>query len=393
MNDEDDIKIAALIVAAGRGLRAGGDLPKQYRMLGGRRVLTRTLDAFAAHPKIEHILVVIHPDDLDLYESAVSHAPAKLLPHTIGGANRAESVLKGLGALNADQATHVLIHDAARPFVSAATINAVIDGLTTNDAAAAAIPATDSMRMADSAGEFVQPVSRENVYRMQTPQGFRLRQIREILTSAEAAGRLADLTDDVSAAQAAGLTVGVAKGDPSNIKLTTAEDFEMAEALLNTPSKIRVGTGFDVHAFAEGDHVTLCGVSIPHSKGLSGHSDADVGLHALTDALLGAIASGDIGQHFPPTDPQWAGADSAIFLEHAMKLVRDAGYEISNLDITLICERPKIGPHAATMRARVAKICAIDIEAVSVKATTTERLGFCGREEGIAAQAAVSLIG
>lgn len=385
-------RFAALIVAAGRGLRAGGGLPKQYREIGGRMVLRRTFEAFISHPQLDTALAVIHPDDLALYHQAAPNDPRVQSP-AHGGDSRAASVLAGLRALAAYAPSHVLIHDGARPFLDPATIDAILDALGHAEGAVATLAAVDAMR-GSTDGALGPAIPREGVQRMQTPQAFRFDAILAALEAAESAGALAALPDDVTAAMEAGLTVVAVPGDPRNIKLTTAEDFDMAENMLaGGVPRVRVGQGFDVHAFGDGDAVTLCGVSIPHSKGLSGHSDADVGLHALTDALLGAIASGDIGQHFPPSDPQWKGADSAIFLEHAVQLVGDAGYAISNADITLICERPKIGPHAAAMRARVAALCGLEIEAVSVKATTTERLGFCGREEGIAAMAGVCLIG
>ena len=385
-------RFAALIVAAGRGLRAGGGMPKQYRGVGGRMVLQRTLEAFLPHPALAAVQVVIHADDLELYHRAAGADP-RILPPTHGGDSRAASVLAGLRALRGNAPDYVLIHDGARPFLSFETIDVILDALRTNDGAVATLAAVDAMR-GSADGVLGPAIPREGVMRMQTPQAFRFSAILEALESAERGGTLAGLPDDVTAALDAGLTVAAIPGDPRNIKLTTAEDFGMAENMLTGDvPRIRVGQGFDVHAFGDGDAVTLCGVSIPHPRGLSGHSDADVGLHALTDALLGAIASGDIGQHFPPSDPQWQGADSAIFLEHAVQLVGDAGFAISNADITLICERPKIGPHATAMRARVAALCGLEVEAVSVKATTTERLGFCGREEGIAAMASVCLIG
>ena len=388
---KDGYKIAALIVAAGRGLRAGGGLPKQYRQLGGSAVLARTAKVFLDDPRIAQTLAVIHPDDRELYESCMPLHPALSGP-VHGGENRAESVLAGLRALKETAPTHVLIHDGARPFLTPSVLDRLCAALADHDGAVAAIPAVDAMRRA-KAGTLAAPIDRDGLVRMQTPQAFRFETILAALEEAERRGDLANLPDDASAAINAGVTVHAVEGDPRNIKLTTPEDFDMAEALLNQPPRVRMGQGFDVHAFADGDHVMLCGVKIAHTKTLSGHSDADVGLHALTDALFGAIANGDIGRHFPPSDPQWKGADSAIFLEYAVKLVRDAGYEIANLDITLICERPKIGPHADAMRKKVAELCGVENGAVSVKATTTERLGFCGREEGIAAQASACLIG
>ena len=381
-------RIAALIVAAGRGIRAGGGIPKQYRKLNGEAVLTRTLRAFTEHPGIDAVQVVIHPHDRASYDAAV--AGLDLPSPATGGASRAESVLKGLRALSDMTPEVVLVHDAARPFVSPRIIDAVIDATDAEQGAVATIEVVDAMRMVEN-GRFAQPVSRENMHRVQTPQGF---PFRHLFDSLENASDLSSLPDDATAVLAAGLPVVAVPGDPLNIKLTTPEDFAMAERMLASPMPdVRHGTGFDVHAFCKGSMVTLCGITIPHDKGLTGHSDADVGLHALTDAILGAAAMGDIGRHFPPSDPQWKGADSAIFLAHAVEIVRKAGFVLSNVDVTLICERPKIGPHSNAMRARIASICGLDSGRVSVKATTTEQLGFCGREEGISALASACLIG
>lgn len=385
-------RTAALIVAAGRGVRAGGGLPKQYRPVGGLPVLTRTLTAFATHPRIDTILTVIHPDDHALYERA-AQGIAKTTPPVPGGDTRAASVQKGLQALASQgNIARVLIHDAARPFTPPAVIDRVIDALDSADGALAMLPAVDAMRHVTGTGQIGADVPRDGIQRAQTPQGFHLAPLLDAFAAANAAGTLATALDDAALAHAHGLRVVAVPGDPANIKLTTPEDFTMADRTLALPD-IRHGQGFDVHAFGDGDHVILCGVKIPHHRGLSGHSDADVGLHALTDAILGGAAMGDIGRHFPPSDPQWKGADSALFLDHAVKIVREAGFALSNVDITLMCERPKIGPHADAMRARIAEICALDITRVSVKATTTERLGFCGREEGIAALASACLIG
>ena len=384
-------RIAALIVAAGRGMRAGEGLPKQYRPVGGLPVLSRTLAAFAGHPHVDTVQVVIHPDYRTLYDACPG--AAELLPPVSGGDTRAASVFAGLRALaERGDVDAVLIHDAARPFVSAALIDRVIAGLEASDGALAMLPAVDAMRHVDPDGRIGADVPRDTIQRAQTPQGFYLSPLIDAFHAAERAGTLAGFLDDAAIAHAHGLRVVAVGGDPANYKLTTPEDFAMAERQLSLPD-IRHGQGFDVHAFGEGDHVVLCGVKVPHERGLSGHSDADVGLHALTDAILGGAALGDIGRHFPPGDPQWKGADSALFLAHAVKIVRQAGYALSNVDITLICERPKIGPHSEAMRARVAGIIDLDISRVSVKATTTERLGFCGREEGIAALASACLIG
>jgi len=385
-------RIAALIVAAGRGTRAGAGLPKQYRRIGGVPVLSRTLDVFTGHPAIDTVLAVIHPDDRALYDTAILDSP-ELLPPVHGADNRAGSVLAGLNAL-ADRGgiDIVLIHDAARPFVSADTIDRVIAALQDVDGALAMLPAVDAMRRVAADGRIGGDVPREGIQRAQTPQGFRLAPLLDAFAAAQASGTLASHLDDAAIAHAHGMAVVAVPGDAANFKLTAPEDFAMADRLLALPD-IRTGSGFDVHAFGEGDHVVLCGVTVPHERGLSGHSDADVGLHALTDAILGAAAMGDIGRHFPPSDPQWKGADSALFLAHAVKVVGEAGFTLANVDVTLICERPKIGPHSDAMRRRVAEICSLDTGRVSVKATTTERLGFCGREEGIAALASACLIG
>ena len=395
-------KIAVLIVAAGRGRRAGGGVPKQYRPLAGRPLLAWTIEAFLDHPAISSVLVIIHPDDRELYDAAVAAlagraalaAPAKLRPPVPGGAERQDSVRNGLDSLATDPPDAVLIHDAARPFVDARVISNVIAGLARHDGAVAALPIFDTVKRARDA---VDPVieatlPREKIWRAQTPQGFRYAAIRA--AHARAAGQA--LTDDAAVAEAAGLEVALAAGSPDNMKITQAEDFGMAETLLRRrhgggQMEYRTGQGFDVHAFAPGDHVTLCGVDIPHAHGLAGHSDADVAMHAATDAILGALAAGDIGVHFPPTDARWKGAPSHLFLEKARDLTRQAGGRVTHLDLTIICEAPKIGPHAAAMRARLAEILDIELARVSVKATTTERLGFTGRREGIAALATATL--
>lgn len=378
--------ISAILVAAGRGTRAGGDVPKQYQPLCGRPVLAHTLDRFAAHPGIVRIVVVYHPDDKMLLDSALGGAPDKvqLVP---GGASRDASVRAGLAALPDAPDARVLIHDAARPLVSHTVIDAVIAALKTTPGAAPALPVTDALWSGDE-GRVTGLRSRAGLFRAQTPQGFHLSAIRAAHTS-----HGAGTADDVAAALAAGLDVTITDGDDTNIKLTHPGDFARAERILKgRPVDIRTGNGYDVHRFGDGSAVYLCGVEIPHDRGLVGHSDADVGMHALTDAIYGALALGDIGQHFPPSDPQWKGAASHIFLEHAVAQARDRGFTLTHADVTLICERPKIGPHAAEMRAALARILDIDIDRVSVKATTSERLGFTGREEGIAAQATATLV-
>ena len=370
----------ALIVAGGRGARAGDGVPKQYRPVGGVAVLRRTVEAFVAHPRIAAVRVVIHPDDRRLYDAAV--AGLDLPPPVAGGATRQQSVLAGLEAIAGDGATHVLIHDAARPFVTAGMIDRVIAALADHDGATPALPVVDSLRSgtATADGE----VDRARLHRVQTPQGFRL---PAILAAHRAAS--GSETDDVAVARAAGLTVALVAGDEAAFKLTTPQDFARAAAVLAARMVPRSAMGFDVHRFGPGDHLWLCGVRVPHSHGLVGHSDADVGLHALTDALLGTIGAGDIGTHFPPSDPQWRGASSDRFLAHACTLVAAAGGVIDHLDLTIVAEAPKVGPHRAAFAARVREITGCP--SVSIKATTTEGLGFTGRGEGIAAQAVASV--
>jgi 2-C-methyl-D-erythritol 4-phosphate cytidylyltransferase/2-C-methyl-D-erythritol 2,4-cyclodiphosphate synthase len=377
--------VAALIVAAGRGTRAGPGAPKQYRLLGGEPVLRRTLGAFAAHEDISHVLAVIHPDDAGAYEDAARGLP-KLLPPCAGGVTRQASVLLGLEALAAAAPARVLIHDGARPLVSAGIISRSIAALDTNQGALVALPVTDTIRRA-AKGIAGRTIPREGLWRAQTPQAFRF----DAILDAHRKATSTDLTDDVAVAAAAGIEVAMIEGDEANMKITSAQDLVRAERLIAGASETRTGSGYDVHRFGPGDHVMLCGVRVPHTHGLVGHSDADAGLHALTDAVLGALAQGDIGQHFPPSDPQWKGASSDRFLAHAAALARAARARIVHVDVTFICERPKIAPHAQTMRARIADILAIDVGRVSVKATTTEGLGFTGRGEGLAAQALATL--
>lgn len=372
---------AALIVAAGRGTRAGPGGPKQYRQLGGIAVLRRTLAAFAQHPEITEILAVIHPDDLAAYEVAAAGLP-KLRAPCFGGETRQSSVALGLEALNTNAPTHVLIHDGARPLVSPDIISRTLKALETHQGVLVALPVTDTLRMAPN-GIAGPTVPRDGLWRAQTPQAFHFPSILEAHRKASAQ----DFTDDVAVAAAANIAVTMIEGNERNLKITTATDLEMAETLLAGASESRTGSGYDVHRFGPGDHVWLCGVKLPHTHGLIGHSDADVGLHALTDALLGTISAGDIGQHFPPSDPQWKGASSDRFLAHAARLVEKAGGRILHVDITLICERPKIGPHRDAMQNRISEILGLSTDRVSIKATTTEGLGFTGRQEGLAAQA------
>jgi 2-C-methyl-D-erythritol 4-phosphate cytidylyltransferase/2-C-methyl-D-erythritol 2,4-cyclodiphosphate synthase len=374
---------AAIIVAAGRGQRAGGDSPKQWRRVAGRRVIDWTLSRFRAVLTIDRIVLVLPPDDARAWTEFAGQAGLIVAP---GGADRAESVRNGLAALADTGTARVLIHDVARPCVTSALIEAVILALETRTCAAPALAVTDALWTGDGAG-VTGTRDRSGLYAAQTPQGFGY----DAICAAHAAYP-GNAADDVEVARAAGLDVAIVAGDPDNIKITRPEDFARAERILGGSMDIRLGNGFDVHRFGPGDHVVLCGVKVPHGRGLQGHSDADVGMHAVTDAIYGALAQGDIGQHFPPSDPQWKGADSHIFLRHAVGLAADLGWRIGNIDCTLICEQPKIGPHAAAMRAAMAAIMALEADQVSVKATTSERLGFTGREEGIAALATATLV-
>lgn len=373
---------AALLVAAGRGTRMGGGLPKQYRDLCGTPVIARTIRAFDMHPAVSEIIVVIHPDDEAHFARYCPNTQTPLR-QVFGGATREASVRAGLDAVQSSET--VLIHDAARPLVSRAVIDGVLDALLSHPGAAPALAVTDALWHGEKTVNAVK--DRANLWRAQTPQGFHLNAIRDAH-----AAQTAPAADDVAVARAFGLDLAITPGDEANLKLTAPGDFERAAKLLESAMDIRVGNGFDVHRFGPGDQVWLCGVSVPHTRGLQGHSDADVGLHTVTDAIYGALAEGDIGTHFPPTDPQWKGAESHIFLTHAVDLAAARGFNISNADLTLMCERPKIGPVAGAMRARLAELLRIDVGRVSVKATTTERLGFTGREEGIAAMATVTLV-
>jgi 2-C-methyl-D-erythritol 4-phosphate cytidylyltransferase / 2-C-methyl-D-erythritol 2,4-cyclodiphosphate synthase len=377
-------KIVALVVAAGSGSRAGGNLPKQYTCLAGKPVLAHAVDRLI-HPRIDEVRVVIGGGQQPLYEQALAGRP---LPSPVtGGETRQQSVRNGLEAVAAGGgAGAVLIHDAARPFLPAAVVDAELDALERFDGAVPVLPVVDSLALAsDRLGD---PVPREDLVRVQTPQAFRF---DAILAAHRAWTGAADATDDAQVARSAGCTVGMVAGDAMLEKLTHRDDFERAEARLSAGLVSRTGFGFDVHALAEGEQLWLGGLLIPHSKGLKGHSDADVVLHALTDALLGAIGAGDIGDHFPPSDPQWRGAASSIFLERARDMIVALGGRIDHVDMTLICEAPRIGPHRSAMRERIAGLLRLPPTAISIKATTTERLGFTGRGEGIAAQAVASV--
>ena len=378
-------KTAALIVAAGRGQRFGGSLPKQYATLAGVPLLRHTLRALAAHPAVDTVRAVIHPGDRALYDAAAEGLA--IAEPVAGGASRQESVLRGLESLAATPPARVLIHDGARPFVAAAVIDRVLAALADSPGAIAALPVVDTLKQA-AGGRIAGTRDRTGLWGAQTPQGFRFAEI--LAAHRAAAGE--DLTDDAAVAERAGLAVTLVQGSRENMKVTSQDDLAVAERWLRgAQEETRVGQGFDVHAFGPGDHVTLCGIRVPHDAGLVGHSDADVGLHALTDAILGALGAGDIGSHFPPSDPQWRGTDSGRFLVHARDLVAAQGGRLLHLDVTLICERPKIGPHRDAMVARIAGLLDLPAGRVSVKATTTEKLGFTGRGEGIAAQAVATI--
>ena len=365
----------AIIVAAGRGVRAGGELPKQWQMLSGRSVVAHALDAFSSMARV----VVLHADDL--------HRAAALgVEVVVGGETRSASVRNALAALAGRGVTRVLIHDGARPLVSAALIGRVLVALDASDGAAPALPVTDALWIGDTEVRGVR--DRAGLFRAQTPQGFRFDKL--VAAYACFAGEAAD---DVAVARAAGVDIAIVPGDEDNLKVTYPADFARADAVLRGRGMdVRVGNGFDVHAFCPGVHVWLCGVRVPHDKGLLGHSDADVGMHALTDAIYGALAEGDIGRHFPPSDAQWKGAASHIFLRHAAGLIASRGFRLTHADVTLICEGPKVGPNALAMRVALADIMGVEVGRVSVKATTSEQLGFTGREEGIAALATATLV-
>jgi len=384
------MSVTALIVAAGRGHRLGGERPKQYLPLGGVALLRRTVQAFLSHPSIDDVRVVIGPDDADLYSDAM--ARLDLPPPVIGGDTRQISVLNGLEGLAASPPDHVLIHDAARPFVSATEIDDVLSALKAQAGAISALPVVDTIKRGDKAGVISDTVDRSGLWRALTPQGFRY---KDILAAHRAAGGQ-NLTDDAAVAEAAGLEVTLVTGSSQNIKITTAEDFVLAEKMLmQALTDVRTGQGVDAHRFAatapESGTIRLCGIDVSHDKSLAGHSDADVGLHALTDALLAAIADHDIGHHFPPGDDQWKGAASDIFLAFARDQIAARGGVIAHVDVTLICEKPKVGPHRDAMRARIGDILNLATDRISVKATTTEKMGFTGRGEGIAAQAVATV--
>jgi len=382
-------KVAAIVVAAGRGLRAGGEVPKQYRTIAGEPVIRPSLARFAAHRAITAVQPVIHPDDETMFRTATDGLD--LLPAVPGGATRQGSVRAGLEALVARQPDIVLVHDAARPFLSDALVARAIAAAQALGAAVPAIAVADTVKRVDAADRIIATVDRADLRMVQTPQAFAFALLLDAHRRAAAAGR-EDFTDDAALLEWAGQRVAVFEGEPGNVKLTTSDDFVRAETLrLAALADIRTGYGFDVHAFAEGDHVMLGGVRIAHSRGVTGHSDADVALHALVDAVLGALAEGDIGEHFPPSDPQWRGASSDRFLAFACERVCARSGVIAHLDVTIVCEAPRIGPHRDAMRARVAAIAGIPSSRVAVKATTSEKLGFTGRGEGIVAMATATV--
>ncbi len=370
----------AIIVAGGRGQRAGAERPKQWQMLLGKRVIDWSIEAFVHHPQVSQVVIVAGPE-----LGAVPESPKILQANP--GDTRTQSVLSGLAAASVSDDAIVLIHDAARPGIDAATISSLIARLQdpSVSGAAPAMPVADALK--SNTGQNWTNVDRTGLVRVQTPQAFRLGEIRAALSAAGP-----DLVDDLTAIEAAGGRVDMIAGSARLTKITYPEDFDMLARLLSPTGAPRIGKGYDVHEFEAGTHVTLCGVAIPHIAKLKGHSDADAAWHALTDAILGAVALGDIGDHFPPSDPQWKGADSGIFLKEAQRLAEAKGYVISNCDITVICEAPKVKPHREAMRARTAELLGLPLDAVSVKATTTEGLGFTGRREGIAAEAVALLV-
>ncbi|WP_298256292.1 bifunctional 2-C-methyl-D-erythritol 4-phosphate cytidylyltransferase/2-C-methyl-D-erythritol 2,4-cyclodiphosphate synthase [uncultured Litoreibacter sp.] len=372
------LSVAAVIVAAGRGTRAGGEIAKQWQPLAGRRVIDWTCEAFTSHSAVDEVVLVVPQDTRDA-------ALPLGVQRVFGGDSRDKSVLNGLKAIEG-RFDVVLIHDGARPLVSSQVIDAVLKELSHAEGAAPALQVTDALWRGED-GLVAGTQDREGLYRAQTPQGFHL---PKILAAHHAHGGGA--ADDVEIARAAGLSVSIVTGAERNMKITTPEDFARAENYMESAVDIRVGNGFDVHRFGEGTHVVLCGIEVPHSRGLQGHSDADVGLHTITDAIYGALAQGDIGQHFPPSDPQWKGMASHVFLEHARDMAADMGFKISHVDCTLICEEPKIGPHALAMREKLSNLLNISLDRVSVKATTSEQLGFTGRREGIACMATATLM-
>ncbi|OWO94675.1 bifunctional 2-C-methyl-D-erythritol 4-phosphate cytidylyltransferase/2-C-methyl-D-erythritol 2,4-cyclodiphosphate synthase [Rhizobium esperanzae] len=397
MPSKQPISAGIVIVAAGRGERAGSSTegPKQYRMIGGKPIIVHTLENFMTWEAAKQIVVVIHPDDEALFAKAARHIISETPIKTVhGGATRQKSVLAGLRYLKDKHVSHVLIHDAVRPFFDHVLLDRIAERLGNGaPAVLPAMPVTDTLKRADSAGTISATVSREHLYAAQTPQSFAFATILDAHEKAAASGR-SDFTDDASIAEWSGIPVTIVEGTPDNVKLTVKRDIAMADDKLSASllPDVRTGNGYDVHQLEPGDGVTLCGVFIPHDQKLKGHSDADVALHALTDALLATCGAGDIGDHFPPSDPQWKGAASKIFIEHAARIVRERGGTIMNADVSLIAEAPKVGPHREAMRTNLSEYLGIDLERCSVKATTNEKIGFVGRREGIAAIATATVV-
>jgi 2-C-methyl-D-erythritol 4-phosphate cytidylyltransferase / 2-C-methyl-D-erythritol 2,4-cyclodiphosphate synthase len=382
-------QIAAVVVAAGRGVRAGGQLPKQFRQIGGDALLRRALLSFVEARNVDLVQPVVRSEDIDRVRTLIRNMD--VLSPVFGGTTRQASVRAGLEALERHRPDIVLVHDAARPFASVDLISRAIDAAKKTGAAIPALPVTDTIKRVDDAGTVEATIDRSTLRLVQTPQAFAFPALLEAHRRA-AANHRDDFTDDAALAEWAGMKVAVFPGEPGNVKLTTADDFARAEAIQSAAlGDVRTGSGLDVHAFGPGAHVTLGGIRIPHSHALTGHSDADVALHALTDAILGALAEGDIGAHFPPTDPQWRGASSDRFLSFAVERVRARRGRIAHLDLTIVCEAPRIGQHRDNMRANIARLAGIGIERVAVKATTSEKLGFTGRGEGIAAYATATV--
>ncbi|HWV41047.1 bifunctional 2-C-methyl-D-erythritol 4-phosphate cytidylyltransferase/2-C-methyl-D-erythritol 2,4-cyclodiphosphate synthase [Pseudorhodoplanes sp.] len=380
---------SAVIVAAGRGHRSGEGIPKQYRPVAGQSALRRSLSLLSETCSPAQLQVVIHPNDRSLYDNVVEGLD--LPPPVAGGATRQASVLAGLVALEPKKPSHVLIHDAARPFASPALVSRAIEAARKTGAAVPALRVADTVKTVDADGRITGTADRDTLRIVQTPQAFAFGPLLAAHRKAEQAGRT-DFTDDAALMEWAGHTVSTFEGETGNFKLTTAEDFMRAETMLhNRLTDVRTGMGFDVHAFGPGDHVTLGGLRIAHDRGLSGHSDADVVLHAIVDAILGALADGDIGAHFPPSDPQWKGATSDRFVKFAVERLAKRGGVIAHLDVTIVSEAPKIGPHRDAMRARIAEIAGIDPGRVGVKATTNEAMGFIGRREGMVAYATATI--
>ncbi len=393
--NQQNSKVAVVVVAAGRGERAGqADGPKQYRRIGGKAVIWHTLKAFLDHPRVGPIAVAIHADDGELFAAAAGELASRVTT-VVGGATRQDSTRFALIALQQGRPQAVLIHDGVRPFISPEVIDRAISGIDASHGSLPSLPVSDTLKKEAFDRTVAETVPRAGLHSAQTPQGFPFEPIFSAHQRAFEAGR-SDFTDDSAIAEWAGIPVRLVLGSPDNVKLTWAKDIAMADQRLSGQAisfpDVRTGNGYDVHSFEPGDHVWLCGVKIAHSKKLNGHSDADVGLHALTDALLATCGAGDIGTHFPPSDPQWKGAASRIFVEHAAKIVRSRGGRIANADITLICEAPKVGPHREAMTAELADMLRISPDRISIKATTNEKLGFIGREEGIAAIATASVV-